>query len=247
MKKVLTLFLVSVLVLTISLVGISFGKSEVNEVSNVASENSITVTGQGVVYAKPDVGYINVGVEIQRKTAKEASEENAKIMNQVVNALLKLGVKEDELTTIDYSIQPVYNYPQYEAPVLVGYMARNYLSIKITKKLTNGNLDTGFMGEILDTATSNGANLISGISFDISNKDELKLEAIKLAMEDAKKKAEVALNVVDEKIIGVAEISISDISYPVYRDMKVQAPEAAPPIFTGSESVQVTVNVKFIF
>ncbi|MGB9749918.1 MAG: SIMPL domain-containing protein [Caldisericia bacterium] len=247
MKKVLTLFLVSVLILTVSLVGISFGKSNVNEVSNVTSENSITVTGQGVVYAKPDVGYINVGVEIQRKTAKEASEENAKIMNQVVNALLKLGVKEDELTTIDYSIQPVYNYPQNEAPVLVGYMARNYLSIKITKKLSNGNLDTGFMSEILDSATSNGANLISGISFDISNKDELKLEAIKLAMEDAKKKAEVALKVVDEKIMGVAEISISDISYPVYKDMKTLAPEAAPPIFTGSESVQVTVNVKFIF
>jgi len=66
-------------------------------------------------------------------------------------------------------------------------------------------------------------------------------------MEDAKKKAEVALKVVDEKIKGVAEINISDISYPVYRDMKNLAPEAAPPIFTGSESVQVTVNVKFIF
>lgn len=247
MKKVLTLFLVSVLILTVSLVGISFGKSNVNEVSDVTSENSITVTGQGVVYAKPDVGFINVGVEIQRKTAKEASEENAKIMNQIVSALLKLGVKEDDLTTIDYSIQPVYNYPQNEPPVLIGYMARNYLSIKITKKLANGNLDTGFMGEILDTATSNGANLISGISFDISNKDELKLEAIKLAMEDAKKKAEVALKVVDEKIMGVAEINISDISYPVYGNMKNLAPESAPPIFTGSESVQVTVNVKFIF
>jgi len=247
MKKVLTLFLVSVLILVVSLMGISFAKTDVNEVTDVTSENSITVSGQGIVYAKPDVGYVNVGVEIQRLTAKEASEENAKIMNQIVSALLKLGVKEDDLTTLDYSIQPVYNYPEKEAPVLVGYMVRNNLSIKITKKLANGDLDTGFLSEVLDAATSNGANVISGLSFDISNKDELKLEAIKLAMEDAKKKAEVALEVVDEKIKGVAEINISDVYYPVYRDVKNITSEMQTPIFTGTESVQVTVNVKFIF
>lgn len=247
MKKVLTLFLVSVLILVVSLTGISFAKTDVNEVTDVTSENSITVSGQGIVYAKPDVGYVNVGVEIQRLTAKEASEENAKIMNQIVSALLKLGVKEDDLTTLDYSIQPIYNYPEKEAPVLVGYMVRNNLSIKITKKLANGNLDTGFLSEVLDAATSNGANVISGLSFDISNKDELKLEAIKLAMEDAKKKAEVALEVVDEKIKGVVEINISDVYYPVYRDVKNITSEMVTPIFTGAESVQVTVNVKFIF
>lgn len=247
MKKVLTLFLVSVLILVVSLTGISFAKTDVNEVTDVTSENSITVSGQGIVYAKPDVGYVNVGVEIQRLTAKEASEENAKIMNQIVSALLKLGVKEDDLTTLDYSIQPIYNYPEKEAPVLVGYMVRNNLSIKITKKLANGNLDTGFLSEVLDAATSNGANVISGLSFDISNKDELKLEAIKLAMEDAKKKAEAALEVVDEKIKGVAEINISDVYYPVYRDVKNITSEMVTPIFTGAESVQVTVNVKFIF
>ncbi len=247
MKKVLTLFLVSVLILVVSLMGISFAKTDVNEVTDVTSENSITVSGQGIVYAKPDVGYVNVGVEIQRLTAKEASEENAKIMNQIVSALLKLGVKEDDLTTLDYSIQPIYNYPEKEAPVLVGYMVRNNLSIKITKKLANGDLDTGFLSEVLDAATSNGANVISGLSFDISNKDELKLEAIKLAMEDAKKKAEAALEVVDEKIKGVAEINISDVYYPVYRDVKNITSEMQTPIFTGTESVQVTVNVKFIF
>jgi len=247
MKKVLTLFLVSVLILVVSLMGISFAKTDVNEVTDVTSENSITVSGQGIVYAKPDVGYVNVGVEIQRLTAKEASEENAKIMNQIVSALLKLGVKQDDLTTVDYSIQPVYNYPEKEAPVLVGYVVRNNLSIKITKKLSNGELDTGFLSEVLDTATSNGANVISGLSFDISNKDELKLEAIKIAMEDAKKKADVALEVVGEKIKGVAEINISDVSYPVYRDLKNITSEMVTPIFAGTESVQVTVNVKFIF
>jgi len=247
MKKVLTLFLVSVLILVVSLMGISFAKTDVNEVTDVTSENSITVSGQGIVYAKPDVGYVNVGVEIQRLTAKEAFEENAKIMNQIVSALLKLGVKQDDLTTVDYSIQPVYNYPEKEAPVLVGYMVRNNLSIKITKKLSNGELDTGFLSEVLDTATLNGANVISGLSFDISNKDELKLEAIKIAMEDAKKKADVALEVVGEKIKGVAEINISDVSYPVYRDLKNITSEMVTPIFTGTQSVQVTVNVKFIF
>ncbi|MBC7195090.1 MAG: SIMPL domain-containing protein [Caldisericia bacterium] len=248
MKKVLMLFVVSVLILTISLVGISFGKSEVNEMSNVTSDNFVTVTGQGIVYAKPDVAYINIGVQTEKKTAKEAAEENAKIVDQIVKALFKLGVKEDELETVEYSIEPVYFYPEKEPPVVVGYRVRNLFNIKITKKTQDGKLDTKFIGEVLDASTSNGANIISGINFDILNKEELKLKAIQLAMEDAKKKAETALEVVGEKIRGVAEINISDISYPVYRqDLKMLTAYEATPIFEGTESVQVTVNVKFIF
>jgi uncharacterized protein YggE len=247
MKKVLMLFLVSVLILTISLIGVSFGKSSLNEATNISSENFITVTGQGVVYVKPDVAYVNIGVQVQEKTAKEAAEKNAKIVNQIVKELLKLGIKEDELETKEYSVNPVYNYPPNEAPVLVGYQVINIFSVKITKKLENGNLDTKFVGEVLDTATSNGANLISGIEFDILNKEELKLKAIELAMEDAKKKAETALSVVGEKIKGVVEINISDVSYPIYR-FEAKTTIAEPtPIFAGTNSVQVTVNVKFIF
>ncbi|MDI6861081.1 MAG: SIMPL domain-containing protein [Caldisericia bacterium] len=249
MKKVLTLFLISVLILGMSLFGVSFGKNEVNQMSNVSSENFLTVTGQGVVYVKPDVAYISVGVEIERKTAKEAAEENAKIMDQIVKALLKLGVKEDELETVEYSISPVYFYPQNEPPVVTGYKVRNVLNIKITKKTQDGKLDTKFIGEVLDATTTNGANVVYGITFDILDKNELKLKAIEFAMEDAKKKAETALNTIGEKIKGVQEINISDISFPVIRyDLKTMpAPEITTPIYEGLQSIQVTVNVKFIF
>lgn len=249
MKKVLMLFLVSVLILGISLIGVSFGKSEVNQVNNVSSENFVTVTGQGIVYAKPDVAYVSVGVETERKTAKETAEENAKIMDQIFKALQKLGIKEEDLETVEYSVYPVYFYPEKEPPVVVGYKVRNMFNVKITKKTQDGKLDTKFVGEVLDATTSNGANIVSGITFDILDKNELKLKAISLAMEDAKKKAEAALDVVGEKIKGVQEINISDVSYPVYRyDLKTMpAPEVTTPIFEGSQSVQVTVNVKFIF
>lgn len=189
MKKVLTLFLVSVLILGISLIGVSFGKSEVNQVNNVSSENFVTVNGQGIVYAKPDVAYVSVGVETERKTAKEAAEENAKIMDQIVKALQKLGIKEEDLETVEYSVYPVYFYPEKEPPVVVGYKVRNMFNIKITKKTQDGKLDTKFVGEVLDATTSNGANIVSGITFDILDKNELKLKAIALAMEDAKKKS----------------------------------------------------------
>lgn len=249
MKKVLMLFLVSVLILGISLIGVSFGKSEVNQVNNVSSENFVTVTGQGIVYAKPDVAYVSVGVEIERKTAKEAAEENAKIMDKIIKALQKLGIKDEDLETIEYSVYPVYFYPEKEPPMVVSYKVRNMINIKITKKTQDGKLDTKLIGEVLDTSTANGANIVSGITFDILNKDELKLKAIEIAMEDAKKKAETALKVVGEKIRGVQEINISDVYYPVYRyDLKTTiAPEVTTPIFEGSQSVQVTINVKFIF
>lgn len=248
MKKSIALFVLSVLILSLTLFGVSFGKSEVSEVNEMSSENIISVTGYGIVSVKPDVCFVNIGVQIQRKTAREASEEAARIMNSVVEGIKNLGYSDDDFETIEYSLAPVYNYPQNEPPVLIGYRVRNILRLKIDEKKDDGNLDTSLIGEVMDTATENGANVISGITFDVLDKNDLKLQAITLAMQDAKEKAETALTAVNESIKSVIEISVSDVSFPSWagKDMNVRM-ETAPPIFSGSQNVTVTVNVRFGF
>lgn len=248
MRKSLVLFILSVFLISIALVGVSFGGTEMNNMENISSENVISVVGHGSIGVKPDVCYVDLGVQIQKKTAKEANDEAASIMNEVVNAIKELGFKDEDFETVRYSLTPVYSYPQNEPPVLVGYRVRNILRVKVTEKDDEGNLDTSLIGEVIDVSTENGANVISGISFDVLNKGELKLQAISLAMEDARRKAETALSAVNESIKSVIDINVSDISFPSWivkgDDIRM---EMGPPVFTGVQYVNVTVNVKFGF
>ena len=248
MNKSVVLFVVSVLILSVGLFGVSFGGTRMSDMDRTTSENTISVTGHGVISVKPDVCYVNLGVELQRKTAKEVSEEVATIMSSVITAIENLGFTDENLETVEYSLTPVYTYPQNEPPVLTGYRLRNIVKVKITQKNEEGNLDTSLIGEVIDAATENGANVISGITFDVLNKKDLKLQAITLAMEDAKKKAETALKAVNETIKTVIEISVSDVSFPSWsgKDMNLRV-ETAPQIFAGSQTITVTVNVKFGF
>jgi len=248
MNKNLVLFVVSVLILSVGLFGVSFGGNRVVNVENVASENTISVVGHGVISVKPDVCYVNLGVELQGKTAKEVSEKAATIMNNVITAIKDLGFTDEDLETVEYSLTPVYSYPQNEPPVLTGYRLRNIVRVKITQKNEEGNLDTSLIGEVIDAATENGANVVSGITFDVLNKKELKLQAITLAMEDAKRKAETALAAVNETIKTVIEINVSDVSFPSWigKNMNLRG-ESTTPIFTGAQNITVSVNVKFGF
>jgi len=248
MNKNLALFVISVLILSVGLFGVSFGGNEAIPGDRTTSENIISVTGHGVISVKPDVCYVSLGVEIQGKTAREVSEQGATLMNNIINAIKNIEFSDEDFETVEYSLTPVYTYPQNEPPVLTGYRLRNIVRVRITQKNEQGDLDTTFIGEVIDAATENGANVISGITFDVLNKKDLKLQAITLAMEDAKEKAETALAAVNETIKTVIEISVSDVSFPSWagKDMNLRV-ETTPPIFTGSQNITVTVNVKFGF
>ena len=102
----------------------------------------IIVTGSGSVTVAPDYAEIASGVTSQAKTAKDASDANAKVMAALNVALKTDGIAADDIQTLRFSVSPVYGPPQQNGPPkLVGFSVSNELGIKVRQ--------IGKVGEIL--------------------------------------------------------------------------------------------------
>jgi uncharacterized protein YggE len=213
-------------------------------------EKTISVSGQATTFVEPDRLNIRFGIEVQKPTAKEALDENSAQMNKVIEAIKSAGINDDEITTSQFSIYPVYeSYQEKETGIykqrLTGYSVSNIIQVKTPK------LD--LVSEIIDAAVDSGVNRVDSVWFSLSEKkqqqvsDDLLAEAIK----NARSKAEKALVPLDHQIIGVKYVSLSDGGYypppmPYYGAMDFAMEKSATPIFSSDQQVSASATVVFL-
>ncbi len=214
-------------------------------------EKTISVTGQASTFVEPDRLNINFGVEVQKPTAKEALDENSDKMNKVIDAIKSAGINDDEISTSQFSIYPVYeSYQEKETGIykqrLTGYSVSNIIHVKTPK------LD--LVSNIIDAAVDVGVNRVDSVSFSLSEKkqqqlsDDLLAEAIK----NAKSKAEKALVPLNYQIIGVKYVSLTDGGYyppPVpmyYKEAAMDSMSSVTPIFSSDQQVSASATVVFL-
>jgi len=205
--------------------------------------NTIWVTGSGKASAQADEATVILGVETEKETASEASSSNAELMSAVINSLESLGLTEEDMRTVSYTIYPVYSKDDYKT--IVGYRVINMIAVKIT--------DMNLIGAVIDKATENGANRIQGVSFGLSDEkqSDLKREAYVAALKDAEEKASLIAEQLGVKITGV--VSVSESVYQPYRpyyDFRYAvagSESVSTPIIEGKLSISVTVQVVYSF
>lgn len=146
-----------------------------------AANPEIMVSGKGIVQAKADLAYIDIGVEQTDKSAVKAQQITSQNMQKVVDSLKKIGIPKDKIETEQINLNPQYKYDNRQK-TLTGYTASN------TVKVTVENLD--MLGKIIDSAISAGANNINHIIFSLKDEASFKTEALQRAFNDAKAKAE---------------------------------------------------------
>ncbi|MGQ0376773.1 MAG: SIMPL domain-containing protein [Nitrososphaerota archaeon] len=215
-------------------------------------EKIISVTGTATTSVEPDLLRVQFGVETQEKTAKEALEANSSQMTAIVDAIKKLGITEDELSTSSLNIYPVYD--SYEDKLtgrytqeLIGYRVSNILMVE-TNQLS-------LAADIIDSAVAAGANRVDSVYFTLSPEKQLEVNDSLLAQAvlNAKSKAEKALAPLDHKIIGVKAVSLSEFGMPPpipYYDAVASYEGAAfkssTPVFSSDQEVSTTANVIFV-
>jgi uncharacterized protein len=148
----------------------------------------ITASGQGSIAVPPDALRIELGVEVQAKTAGQARNELARKMEALSKAIEALGEKGLVLQTALLQLEPVYTEPQPGKPArIVAYRAQNTLS------LTLRDVAPAELGEraakIADAGVLGGANVVRGISFFLTRPDEAQAKALRLAAIDAERNA----------------------------------------------------------
>jgi uncharacterized protein YggE len=235
---ILSLFLLALIISTALDIQIKFTETE----------NTISVSATGEVWAKPDLALINLTVVNEAKTVAEALSENTERMNKVISFIEEQGIEEKDIKTTSFNIYPRYEwhkdteiYPEGER-VLVGYEVIQNLQVKI--------IDMAKIGEIIQGATDAGANQIGDLQFTIDDQDEFKKQAREQAIEKAKTKAKELASQLGVKLIRISNFTESSVLPSFYVLEKAEAlgmggEAPAPQIETGENKIEVTVSITY--
>jgi uncharacterized protein YggE len=183
------------------------------------------------------------------------------VIDAILGLSLSKGITKDDITTIDYSLTPVYTQidkcvtttevplppgdtkPQVictaTTPQLVGYAVRN--AIQVTVK------DMNSIGKVLDAATGAGANEISGITFTFTSGTyaNLQKQALQNAVQDASGQAQTMATALGVHIAGIVSVNPAYVYRPYINYKADTSGATSTPIQTGT--LQVTVNVQVVY
>jgi uncharacterized protein len=147
--------------------------------------NIIKVNGEGEIAVQPDTATVNLGVVTESKELMAAQQQNSIITNKVINSLIDLGIDKNQIQSVDYRIEPDYDYSSGEQ-VFRGYKITHILQVKIN--------DLSIIGKVVDTAVENGANYVANIHFTSSYMEAYYQQALAMALNTASNKARTIAN-----------------------------------------------------
>lgn len=207
--------------------------------------STLALTGEGKVFARPDLATVTVGVTAQSKNAKDAIAENSRLIGAVIAAAKEAGVEPRDLQTARVSLNPQYTDPKQtprEARKIVAYEAVNTLTIRVR--------DLEKLGGLLDRLVVSGANNIRGVALSVAKPEPLLDKARAAALKDALRKAELYAEAGNLKIVRVLEINETGANIPYAQVRRFAAePAAAPrpdvPVEAGEQQFHANVSVIF--
>ncbi|MBS4191241.1 SIMPL domain-containing protein [Bacillus sp. FJAT-49705] len=207
-----------------------------------SKRNIIRVTGEGKVYAKPDKAEITLGASTEDKQLEVAQKNNAMIISKIKKGLNQLGIQDEQIKTVNYSIFPQYDYVEGKQ-IFRGYKVEHLLQISIN--------DIENAGLVVDTAVKNGANVVSRIRFSVGDSIQYEQQALSIAVINAYQKADTiarTLGVQLNKVpILVAEIGRQRGEPIPFQMTALVKSEAATPIQPGTLEMRSQVSAEFEF
>lgn len=206
----------------------------------IPKEDPFQVDAQGEVYIQPDTAEITLGIEKEGKTVAYVQEAVNKVNSEMIKNLKELGVKEEKIKTTRYSISPRYEWERNSGKrFLTGYQASASITIK-----TN---DFEKLNQIIDQATSAGANQVDSLNFILEDEDEARAQARDIAINKAREKAEAIAKISGLDLGKLINVSVFDTDYsPAPREYNLdmaQKSMAGGGTQIEAGETKITVNV----
>jgi hypothetical protein len=205
-----------------------------------ANEGPVVMTvGEGVVKRAPDRVWVSIAAESRAKTAPEAQRANADAMAAVMQKLKGVGLPADAVRTSAYNLQPEFDYANGRQ-TLRAYVARNGIEVRLD--------DVTKVGEVLEAAVGSGATSVGGVRFDLKDHGAAEREALRLAVADARQRADAAASGANMRVANVLRIEEQRVFAQEPRPMMMamrQGPADAgqPPIAPGEIEIKSTVTM----
>jgi uncharacterized protein YggE len=206
-----------------------------------AAVPSIVTTGEARVLRAPDQAFVTVAVESRSKNPRDAQRQNAETMTAVQQRLAASGVAKEAVRTLGYSIQQEFDYPNGRR-VPREFVARNALEVRVEPVERTG--------DVIDAAVQAGATAVSGVRFELKDRDGAEREALRMAVADARGRADAAAAGAGrsvDRVLRIEEVRAGMAPPPRPMMMTRAAADAAveTPVEPGTIEIraQVTLTV----
>jgi uncharacterized protein YggE len=200
----------------------------------------LTANGDGVTMVTPDIAIVTIGVLSRAPTASAALDANSADLGKALEAIKAAGIADKDIRTSGFSVSPVYAPPPERAtgaPLpITGYQVSN--EVRVTVR------DIAKSGALLDKVVRAGANQVSGIAFDIADRQSAEDAALKAAIAEARRTGELMAEAAGVKLVRVVNISASANHAPMPMMARADFGVAkAVPVMGGEQAVNANASI----
>lgn len=218
------------------------------------SYNSFEVIGTGKVTAIPNVATTSFTIEEKADTQEQARANANEKQTKALLALEKIGILKTDIKTVGFYVNPNYENERIQiiidepteqllprGPVQKGYIAT------VTTQVKAPEVDK--INQAIDTLTAIGIN-VGGVSFELDEENQYKMEATDLAIQDAKVQAQNMAKAAGFKLGNIITIRNADDGYgypqPYAADAVLKsAPEQATDLQPGENEISARIGVTY--
>jgi uncharacterized protein YggE len=161
---------------------------------------SISTAGEATVYVVPDQAEIALAVVRYSAKLDDAKSADDKGAASAVQAIEAVGVDPKQISTNDVTVT-INSDGSYENRRIVGYTIRRAYVVKLT--------GITLVSKVIDAALNNGANELSGVTFNSTELRKYRDQARRMAAKAAKEKAVDLATVLDAAIGPVRTVNES--------------------------------------
>ena len=207
------------------------------------AEPVVVASGQGIVFAVPDRAWISISAESRAPSPREAQRLNAEAMRPVQDKLKAAGIPAEAIRTTAYDVQYEWDFVNNKR-VGRGYVARNSIEVRIDT------IDR--VGDYLEIAAGSGATALGGIRFDLKDQAKLEREALRLAVLDARAKADAAAAGAGRNIDRILRVEEQGVEVPpmpmrmMRQSAQANVADATPPISAGQMEIRARAVVTVV-
>jgi uncharacterized protein len=211
--------------------------------SRMPDPPTVVASGQAVVKRAPDRAFVSVSTETRASRPEQAQRDNARAMDRVRDKLRDLRVPDEAIQTTSFNLREDVDWVNGKR-VPRGYVVSNTIEVRVDA------LD--LLGRVMDEVVKAGATSVSGVRFDLKNREAAEREALRRAVEDARGRAEAAAAGAGVRIVRIQTIEENPVDFP--RPVPMMRMEAAAaradapttPVAAGEIEFQASVRLTAI-
>lgn len=186
-----------------------------------ADARVVTVKGRGTAEYQADM--IRVGFSVfnkDEKTVEEAKNKVERSSKKIVQALIGLGVSEEDIHSPAFTVDLDHQYDMDRCPS--GYVPVVGRDMEVLLR------DVKLYRKAIDTLVENGATSVRSVTSELSNREALEKDAMLAALKDAKEQAQFLVESLGANLGKVHSIGEKNTkSHPFMEDASVSGMRAS--------------------